>query len=77
MGTDDTGEETVVNVLHDAPDAVLGDGAVDPVYEAKARVLNKAIQDIGMGKYQWQVRRSSAYTNSHLDPSKGLSLTNF
>jgi hypothetical protein len=29
---------------------------VDPVYEAKARVLNKAIQDIGMGRYQWQVR---------------------
>ncbi|OJA13521.1 hypothetical protein AZE42_10523 [Rhizopogon vesiculosus] len=24
-----------------------------PVYEAKARVLNYAIQDIGMGRYQW------------------------
>lgn len=24
-------------------------GTLDPVYEAKARVLNKAIQDIGMG----------------------------
>ncbi|OAX33181.1 MFS general substrate transporter [Rhizopogon vinicolor AM-OR11-026] len=24
-----------------------------PVYEAKARVLNHAIQDIGMGRYQW------------------------
>ncbi|KAI1867655.1 hypothetical protein JX265_007457 [Neoarthrinium moseri] len=30
-------------------------GQVDPVYEAKARVLNKAIKDIGMGKYQWQL----------------------
>ena len=30
---------------------LLDDGA-DPVYEAKARVLNKAIQEIGMGKYQ-------------------------
>lgn len=60
MGTsDDAGEEVVVNVLHDAPDAVLGDGAVDPVYEAKARVLNKAIQDIGMGRYQWQVSCSA------------------
>ncbi|KAL7278526.1 hypothetical protein ACG7TL_007525 [Trametes sanguinea] len=29
------------------------DGTVDPVYQAKARVLNAAIQDIGMGKYQW------------------------
>lgn len=77
MGTDDTGEETVVDVLHDAPDAVLGDGAVDPVYEAKARVLNKAIQDIGMGRYQWQVRQSPASTNSHLDPLNGLFLTVF
>lgn len=24
-------------------------GTIDPVYEAKARVLNRAIQDIGMG----------------------------
>ena len=31
------------------------DGTVDPVYQAKARVLNAAIQEIGMGKYQ--VRR--------------------
>ncbi|KAL1937935.1 hypothetical protein VTO73DRAFT_12685 [Trametes versicolor] len=29
------------------------DGTVDPVYQAKARVLNAAIQEIGMGKYQW------------------------
>ena len=30
-------------------------GAIDPVYEGKAQVLNTAIQDIGMGKYQWQL----------------------
>ncbi|KAI0087699.1 MFS general substrate transporter [Irpex rosettiformis] len=29
------------------------DGTVDPVYQAKARLLNAAIQEIGMGKYQW------------------------
>ncbi|KAI0632770.1 MFS general substrate transporter [Trametes polyzona] len=29
------------------------DGTVDPIYQAKARVLNAAIQEIGMGKYQW------------------------
>ncbi|KAI0370954.1 MFS general substrate transporter [Pilatotrama ljubarskyi] len=29
------------------------DGTVGPVYQAKARVLNAAIQEIGMGKYQW------------------------
>lgn len=28
------------------------DGSVDPVYQAKARVLNSAMQEIGMGKYQ-------------------------
>ncbi|KAL1893707.1 hypothetical protein Sste5346_006205 [Sporothrix stenoceras] len=30
-------------------------GDVDPVYAAKAHVLNHAIQSIGMGKYQWQL----------------------
>lgn len=30
-------------------------GAIDPVYEGKAQVLNSAIQDIGMGRYQWQL----------------------
>ncbi|KAI1374250.1 MFS general substrate transporter [Hypoxylon crocopeplum] len=30
-------------------------GTIDPVYEAKARILNRAIQDIGMGWYQWQL----------------------
>lgn len=30
-------------------------GTIDPVYEAKAQVLNTAIQDIGMGWYQWQL----------------------
>ncbi|KAF8127689.1 MFS general substrate transporter [Boletus edulis] len=29
------------------------DGYDDPVYQGKARILNHAIQDIGMGKYQW------------------------
>ena len=31
------------------------DGSVDPVYQAKAHVLNAAIQEIGMGKYQVRV----------------------
>ncbi|KAA1466887.1 MFS general substrate transporter [Dentipellis sp. KUC8613] len=29
------------------------EGSVDPVYQAKARILNRALQEIGMGKYQW------------------------
>lgn len=53
---EEVGDESVaVNALQEAPNGVLGEGAVDPVYEAKARVLNKAIQEIGMGRYQWQV----------------------
>ncbi|KZF18812.1 transporter [Xylona heveae TC161] len=35
--------------------AALPKGTIDPVYEAKARVLNHAIQEIGMGWYQWQL----------------------
>ncbi|KUJ13586.1 MFS general substrate transporter [Mollisia scopiformis] len=36
-------------------DAAIPKGTIDPVYEAKARVLNHAIQEIGMGWYQWQL----------------------
>ncbi|CAI6340653.1 unnamed protein product [Periconia digitata] len=43
-----------ISVVQDAPAAVM-EGSLDPVYEAKAKVLNKAIQDIGMGRYQWQL----------------------
>ncbi|GJE95530.1 MFS general substrate transporter [Phanerochaete sordida] len=32
---------------------IYEDGAIDPVYTAKARLLNSAIQEIGMGRYQW------------------------
>lgn len=35
-----------------APSVLKG---IDPVYEAKANVLNVAIQEIGMGRYQWQL----------------------
>lgn len=34
---------------------VLPDGSVDPVYQARAELLNDAIQRIGMGKYQWHL----------------------
>ncbi|KAI0270602.1 MFS general substrate transporter [Gloeopeniophorella convolvens] len=36
-----------------AKEDIYDEGAVDPVYQAKARVLNQALQEIGMGKYQW------------------------
>ncbi|OJA13522.1 hypothetical protein AZE42_10522 [Rhizopogon vesiculosus] len=40
------------NITNPAIDLYEG-GYNDPVYEAKALVLNHAIQDIGMGRYQW------------------------
>ncbi|CAH0058378.1 unnamed protein product [Clonostachys solani] len=36
-------------------DAIFSAGVLDPVYDAKARVLNHAISEIGMGWYQWQL----------------------
>jgi len=30
-------------------------GGVDPIFEAKSAILNSAIQQIGMGKYQWKL----------------------
>ncbi|KAK0185039.1 MFS general substrate transporter [Armillaria mellea] len=32
---------------------VYSQGTIDPIYQRKAHILNDAIQDIGMGKYQW------------------------
>ena len=32
------------------------DSGVDPVYQAKARILNDAFQEIGMGRYQVRLR---------------------
>ena len=31
---------------------VYSQGTIDPIYQRKAHILNDAIQDIGMGKYQ-------------------------
>jgi hypothetical protein len=53
---EEQGAHDTVIALEEAPAAVLEEGSLDPVYEAKARILNKAVQDIGMGKYQWQVK---------------------
>ncbi|KAK5996849.1 MFS siderochrome iron transporter 1 [Cladobotryum mycophilum] len=41
--------------ISDDEGAIMPKGSIDPVYEAKAKVLNRAIQDIGMGWYQWQL----------------------
>ncbi|MCJ1402347.1 hypothetical protein MMC11_005567 [Xylographa trunciseda] len=43
------------DVVDDLTVSALPEGTLDPVYTAKAHVLNNAIQEIGMGKYQWQL----------------------
>ena len=40
---------------------LFSDETVDPVYQAKARILNQAIQKIGMGKYQVSCRINYAF----------------
>ena len=41
------------------------DAAVDPVYHAKARILNAAFQEIGMGKYQVRLLPWSPHRPPH------------
>lgn len=48
-------ENTSPPALTQHVEGTLPEGSVDPVYEAKARLLNQAILDIGMGRYQWQL----------------------
>ncbi|GJE87464.1 MFS sugar transporter [Phanerochaete sordida] len=39
--------------LAETRDVYGAEAGVDPVYQAKARILNDALQEIGMGRYQW------------------------
>ncbi|RFU27191.1 hypothetical protein B7463_g9142, partial [Scytalidium lignicola] len=48
-------DEAGLEYLYQDDAVAIPKGTIDPVYEAKARVLNRAIQDIGMGWYQWQL----------------------
>ncbi|KAI6042382.1 major facilitator superfamily domain-containing protein [Pisolithus marmoratus] len=41
------------DVLQASTQDIFSGESFDPVYHAKARLLNDAIQEIGMGKYQW------------------------
>ena len=47
--SDDVEAKVRVNA-HDVFDEE--EAGIDPVYQAKARLLNEALQDIGMGRYQ-------------------------
>ncbi|RYP63984.1 hypothetical protein DL769_006810 [Monosporascus sp. CRB-8-3] len=44
-----------IKMLHDEIDSDLQAGGVNTAYDRKSKVINKAIQDIGMGRYQWEL----------------------
>ena len=50
--TSDSADPYYVVYLQKAGEDLYEDGSVDPVYQAKAKLLNAAIQEVGMGKYQ-------------------------
>ncbi|KAF7972298.1 hypothetical protein HWV62_18466 [Athelia sp. TMB] len=53
---DDEQKQAPVTVDVAATDAIYSESenaALDPIYAAKARILNDALAEIGMGKYQW------------------------
>ena len=52
-------KKTIVVDTHDVFDE--DEGGVDPVYQAKARLLNDAFQEIGMGRYQVRAARSGIF----------------
>ncbi|KAI1811296.1 putative sugar transporter [Poronia punctata] len=55
-GTQETRHPSIEEVIADLDkDGVIPTDAVDITYGRKAAVLNRAIKDIGMGWYQWQL----------------------
>lgn len=52
---DDSALRSEEKVLVQGVDEDAAIDGVEPVYAAKARLLNRSIQDIGMGKYQWEL----------------------
>lgn len=50
---DDSKQRPTSAVLAAPADELYTAAELDPVYAAKARLLNAALQDIGMGRYQW------------------------
>ncbi|KAJ7273809.1 MFS general substrate transporter [Mycena rebaudengoi] len=45
-------EPHFVTTIVPVTQSIYPDDAIDPIYQAKARILNDALQEIGMGRYQ-------------------------
>ncbi|KAJ8591672.1 hypothetical protein M405DRAFT_840394 [Rhizopogon salebrosus TDB-379] len=46
---------------------IFTDDSLDPVYKDKARILNDALQEIGMGKYQRSSLASTSVLHLHIN----------
>ena len=44
--------DLVIAILGDTESIDAHDGSLDPTYVAKAKILNDAFREIGMGRYQ-------------------------
>jgi len=44
--------QTEKHEIHTPTENLFTDDTVDPIYQAKAQILNNALQEIGMGRYQ-------------------------
>lgn len=51
--TGSTGKKRSGNLYRAEVDTVSQGSGLDPVYASKVHVLNEALMDIGMGRYQW------------------------
>jgi hypothetical protein len=52
--TDDVAEFTIEQLRAEVEEDLVASGH-DSAYDRKSKVINKAIQDIGMGRYQWEL----------------------
>ncbi|KAJ6021877.1 Major facilitator superfamily domain general substrate transporter [Penicillium herquei] len=51
----DTSSHLTIEIIRAEVDAEMSSSGLNSVYDRKAMVINRALQDIGMGRYQWQL----------------------
>lgn len=55
---------------------IFTEDVIDPIYQAKAHILNDALQEIGMGRYQWWAVCFSAQLEAILSTAQGIICSN-
>ncbi|KAJ5735495.1 uncharacterized protein N7483_000620 [Penicillium malachiteum] len=51
----DTSSHLTIEIIRAEVDAEIASSGLNSIYDRKAMVINRALQDIGMGRYQWQL----------------------